>query len=524
MSFHILKRLWTIIRVLRQHKVLHLIFAIAPQNSFLFRCARHLMPHKPINSEHQTNASQLRIALEKLGPIFIKFGQFLSTRPDILPTEYIKELSHLQDNISPVPTTEIRALIESQLNASIAHTFSYFNNTAVATASIAQVHKATIAHGSWAGREVAIKVLRPNIESTIQTDISCMYFLARQLTKRHPDGKRLRPVEVVAQVEQHLKQELDLQCEAANTSVLRHHFAHNEIMFVPEVCWDHCTPKIMVQEWMVGVPVSHLETLQNLNIDLKQLARDGVDVFFRQVFNNGFFHADMHPGNILIGTTGKTLGCYIALDCGIVGGLSETDRHYLALNFLAFFNRDYQAVAVAHIDAGWVPKNTSVTELTNAVRTTCEPYFGRPLNEISLGAVMTRLFDVSRKFNVSVQPQLILLQKTLLNIEGMGRLLDPQLDLWQTAKPFLERWMKKTLGPRGTIKALKREWPLIVRLIPSAPRELLTKLHERTPHSNITSELERIKKEHASLKLMQKLLFITTLSIITITIIYLKNF
>lgn len=518
MSFKIFKRLWLITRVLHQHKVLHLVFAITPQNTFIFRCARYLMPHKLAASNHKADATQLRISLEKLGPIFIKFGQILSTRPDLFPAEYISELSHLQDNISPVSTTEIRTLIESQLQTSISLVFSRFNDNPEATASIAQVHKAVIANGTWAGREVAVKVIRPNIEAIIQIDIACMYFLAHQLANRHPDGKRLRPVEVVAQVEQHLKQEIDLQCEAANTSVLGHHFAHNKTMFVPAVCWDYCTPKVMVQEWMVGVPISHLNALKSLNIDLKRLARDGVDVFFRQVFNNGFFHADMHPGNIFIGTEGEKLGHYIALDCGIIGNLSEIDRHYLAVNFLAFFNRDYQAVALAHIDAGWVPKGTPVTDLTNAVRTTCEPYFGRPISELSLGAAITRLFDVSRQFNVPVQPQLILLQKTLLNIEGMGRLLDPQLDLWKTAKPFLERWMKNTLGARGILKALKREWPLTVRLIPGAPRELLTKLHEQTLPSTIANELKQIKKEQASSKRMQQYFFSITLSFIAAVI------
>lgn len=519
MNKQIFKRLWVIARILRQHKALHLLFAIAPQNSFIFRCARRFMPHQLAKSDHPTDAAQLRKALETLGPIFIKFGQVLSTRPDLLPAAYITELSHLQDNISPVPTTEVRALIESQLNARIDDVFSQFDNTPVATASIAQVHKARIAHGTWAGREVAVKVLRPNIEATIHTDIACMYFLARQFAKRHRDGERLRPVEVVAQMEQHLKQELDLLCEAANTSVLGHHFSRNSTMFVPEVCWDYCASKVMVQEWMVGVPVSRLDVLNDLNIDLKRLAREGVDVFFRQVFNNGFFHADMHPGNIHIGTQGAILGHYIALDCGIVGSLSETDRHYLAVNFLAFFNRDYQAVAAAHIDAGWVPKNTPLAELTSAVRTTCEPYFGRPINEISLGAVMTRLFEVSRQFNVSVQPQLILLQKTLLNIEGMGRLLDPQLDLWLTAKPFLERWMKTTLGPRGILKALKREWPLIVRLIPSAPRDLLTKIQTFKSLDETALVLAQIKKEQQSFKRTQWCWFLfVSLSLGAITI------
>ena len=486
MRGRIFKRLWQIARVLRRHRVLHLVLDLLPSDSTLLRGARRLWPH---DANHAHDAAQLRSALEQLGPIFIKFGQVLSTRPDLLPAPYITELSHLQDDISPVATSEIRQVIEAQLSASISEIFTDFDDTPVATASIAQVHRARVAHGTWAGREVAVKVLRPNIDDVIQTDIACMYFLARQFQRRHIDGDRLRPVEVVAQIEAHLKQELDLQCEAANTSVLRHNFAGNSTMFVPEVCWDYCATRVMVSEWMTGVPVSQLTILDDLGIDKKRLARDGVEVFFTQVFRDGFFHADMHPGNIFVGTQGASLRHYIALDCGIVGSLSETDRHYLAVNFLAFFNRDYHAIAVAHIDSGWVPADTPVEALTSAVRSTCEPYFGRPLNEISLGLVLTRLFDISRQFNISVQPQLVLLQKTLLNIEGMGRLLDDQLDLWSTAKPFLERWMKTTLGPRGILKALKREWPLIVRMIPTAPRELLTRLHD-TP--NLTVQMQQL--------------------------------
>ncbi|MGL4768151.1 MAG: 2-polyprenylphenol 6-hydroxylase [Formosimonas sp.] len=486
-----LQRMWTIARVLREHRVLHLVLDLLPAQSWLLRSARRVFPH--IHSPD--DAAHLRQALEKLGPIFIKFGQVLSTRPDLLPADYIAQLSQLQDNISPVPTAQIRQIIETQLNARIDDVFSDFDDSPVATASVAQVHRARVAQGSWAGRDVAVKVLRPNIDDIIRIDIECMYFLARQFQRRHIDGERLRPVEVVAQIEQHLQQELDLQCEAANSSVLRHNFAGNSTMFVPEVCWDYCAARVMVQEWMVGVPVSRLNVLDDLNIDKKRLARDGVEVFFTQVFRDGFFHADMHPGNIFIGTQGAALGHYIALDCGIVGSLSETDRHYLAVNFLAFFNRDYHAIALAHIDSGWVPTNTPIAALTNAVRSTCEPYFGRPLSEISLGLVLTRLFDISRQFNISVQPQLVLLQKTLLNIEGMGRILDDQLDLWSTAKPFLERWMKDTLGPRGILRALKREWPLIVRMIPTAPRELLNRLHSEPQPAHQSEQLVLLQQQ-----------------------------
>ena len=526
MTGRILKRLLYITRILRRHRVLHLIVALLPSNSLMLRTARRLMPHALAESNHTEDAEHLRNALEQLGPIFIKLGQILSTRPDLLPAEYILELSQLQDNISPVDTGTIRSVIEAQLGARVNDVFSTFDDTPVATASVAQVHRATVAQGTWAGRDVAVKVLRPDIDEVIETDIACMYYVAKRFKRWHTEGERLRPVEVEAQIEQHLKQELDLQCEAANTSVLRHNFTGNNTMFVPEVCWDYCAERVMVQEWMVGVPVSRLDILAEHNIDRKRLARDGVEIFFTQVFRDGFFHADMHPGNIYIGTQGESFGHYIALDCGIVGSLSETDRHYLAVNFLAFFNRDYQAIAVAHIDSGWVPKDTPVEALTSAVRATCEPYFGRPISEISLGLVLTRLFDVSRQFNVSVQPQLVLLQKTLLNIEGMGRLLDDQLDLWSTAKPFLERWMKDTLGPRGIIKALKREWPLIVRMIPTAPRELLTRLHEAAHLPQVLEQVQTLSSQQLEWQRSQQrrqIISCLLTALLTVSIIWLLS-
>ena len=293
---------------------------------------------------------------------------------------------------------------------------------------------------------------------------------------------------MIAQVERHLHQELDLQCESANASQLRHNMQGSDLIFVPEICWNHTAQRVMVMEWMNGVPVSHLDTLAEMNVDLKRLARDGVEIFFTQVFRDGFFHADMHPGNVFIGTQGAQRGHYIALDCGIVGTLSEVDRHYLAINFLAFFNRDYRGVAYAHIESGWVPADTPLDELTTTVRTVCEPYFGRPISEISLGQVLMRLFDVSRQFNVSVQPQLVMLQKTLLNVEGMGRVLDPNLDLWDTAKPFLEKWMRNTLGPKGLWRGLKREWPYIVRHLPDTPRLLLSALQAQSSDGSCKDE------------------------------------
>ena len=347
MNRAVLKRSIQVARVLKQHHVLHLLFEMNPSQGFAARTARKLLPRSDMS--HAQQAHQLRLALESLGPIFIKLGQVLSTRPDILPPEYIEELSHLQDRITPVPAATIRAIIERELGQAVDIVFSAFDDDNVATASVAQVHRATVRSGEWAGREVAVKVLRPDIDELIKVDIECMYTAARYFEKNHIDGKRLKPVEVIAQVERHLHQELDLQCESANASQLRHNMQGSDLIFVPEICWNHTAQRVMVMEWMNGVPVSHLDTLAEMNVDLKRLARDGVEIFFTQVFRDGFFHADMHPGNVFIGTQGAQRGHYIALDCGIVGTLSEVDRHSLAINFLAFFNRDYRGVAYAHI-------------------------------------------------------------------------------------------------------------------------------------------------------------------------------
>ena len=495
MNLAVLKRFVQVAGVLKKHHVLHLLFELNPSDGWGARMARRVMPRAQNNDTAQIEheAHSLRTALEELGPIFIKLGQVLSTRPDVLPEPYIDELSHLQDRITPVPTAEIRAIIEAELGKSVDDIFSVFENDNVATASVAQVHRATVRTGAWSGREVAVKVLRPDIDDLIKTDIECMYVAARYFAKNHIDGKRLKPVEVVAQVERHLRQELDLQCESANASQLRHNMHGSDLISVPEVCWGYCARRVMVMEWMTGVPVSHTDTLREMNVDFKRLARDGVEVFFTQVFRDGFFHADMHPGNVFIGTTGAQRGHYIALDCGIVGALSETDRYYLAINFLAFFNRDYQGVAKAHIESGWVPADTPLEALTSTVRTVCEPYFGRPISEISLGQVLMRLFDVSREFNVSVQPQLVLLQKTLLNVEGMGRVLDPDLDLWQTAKPFLEKWMRETLGIKGVVRQIKRELPFIARHLPQAPRDFLKYIQHTAESSEYLNRMQQLE-------------------------------
>ena len=409
---------------------------------------------------------RLRMALEKLGPIFVKFGQVLSTRRDLIPPDLADELAQLQDNVPPFPPALARQLIEKAFGRRIEEVFASFESEPVASASIAQVHFATLKDG----REVAVKVLRPNMLSVIDDDLALMRTIAVWVERLSADGKRLKPREVVAEFDNHLHDELDLIREAANAAQLRRNMQGLNLVLVPEMHWELCTQTVLVMERMHGVPISQTQRLLDAGVDIPKLARDGVTIFFTQVFRDGFFHADMHPGNIQVSLAPETFGRYIALDFGIVGTLTEFDKEYLAQNFIAFFRRDYKRVAELHIESGWVPATTRVNELEGAIRAVCEPHFDRPLKDISLGQVLLRLFQTSRRFNVEIQPQLVLLQKTLLNIEGLGRQLDPELDLWSTAKPFLERWMNDQIGWRGLVARLKNEAPRYVQLLPELPR------------------------------------------------------
>ncbi|QEY26128.1 ubiquinone biosynthesis regulatory protein kinase UbiB [Neisseria zalophi] len=407
---------------------------------------------------------RLRLALESLGPIFVKFGQVLSTRPDLIPEPYAKELAKLQDRVPPFDAALARNQIESSLGQSIETLYAEFEAEPVASASIAQVHKARL----HSGEQVAVKVLRPNILPVIEQDLALLRFAAGWVERLFADGKRLKPREVVAEFNQYLHDELDLMREAANASQLGRNFKNSDMLIVPNVYYDYCSRDVLTIEWMDGTPVSDIAALKAKNIDLSTLARYGVEIFFTQVFRHGFFHADMHPGNILVADDGR----YIALDFGIVGSLTDYDRRYLAINFLAFFNRDYHRVAMAHIESGWVPQETRAEELEAAVRTVCEPIFNKPLSQISFGLVLMRLFETSRRFNVEIQPQLVLLQKTLLNIEGLGRQLDPDLDLWATAKPFLTQWMGEQVGPKAFWNNLKNEAPDWAQILPALPRKI----------------------------------------------------
>ena len=415
-------------------------------------------------------AVRLRLALESLGPIFVKFGQMLSTRRDLMPVDLADELARLQDQVPPFPSSQSVALLESTFGKPLLETFLSFEETPIASASVAQVHFAVLHDG----REVAVKILRPGITRIIAHDIALLKIAADLIEWLWADGRRLKPRLVIEEFEKHLSDELDLTREAANGSLLRRNFASSGLLRVPEMYWDFCTADVMVMERMYGMPISQIDAIRAAGVDIPKLAANGVEIFYTQVFRDGFFHADMHPGNVQVAVDGR----YIALDFGIMGTLTDTDKHYLAQNFIAFFRRDYKRVAQVHIESGWAPKETRVDELESAIRAVCEPIFDRPLREVSFGRVLLRLFQTSRRFGIEIQPQLVLLQKTLLNIEGLGLQLDPELDLWKTAKPWLERWMSEQVGWRGLFKALREEAPHYATLMPQLPRLLHQRLLE----------------------------------------------
>ncbi|BBJ00716.1 putative protein kinase UbiB [Ferrigenium kumadai] len=430
----------------------------------------------------QPRAVRLRLALEALGPIFVKFGQMLSTRRDLMPADLADELAKLQDQVPPFPSARAVAMLEATYGKPLREVFKSFEETPVASASVAQVHFAVLPDG----RDAAVKILRPGISSVIEHDLALLDICADLVERLWADGRRLKPHEVVGEFEKSLRDELDLMREASSASQLKRNFANSPLLMVPEVYWDFCTSEVMVMQRMYGTPISQVSALREAGIDLSRLAENGVETFYTQVFRDGFFHADMHPGNIMVAPDGR----YIALDFGIMGTLTDTDKHYLAQNFIAFFRRDYKRVAEIHIESGWAPANTRVDELEAAVRSVCEPIFDRPLREVSFGRVLLRLFQISRRFGIEVQPQLVLLQKTLLNIEGLGLQLDPELDLWKTAKPWLERWMNEQVGWRGFLKALRAEAPNYAAILPQLPRLL----HRRLTHDNAARSDETLRK------------------------------
>lgn len=420
------------------------------------------------NQHKEKNAgARLTLALQALGPVFIKFGQMLSTRRDLLPPEIANELAMLQDRVKPFDSERATAIILKALNiASLDQVFSEFSETPLASASIAQVHAAKLKD---CNTDVVVKVLRPDIRKTIKADTELMLTFAKVLQKWLPDGKRLRPVEVVKEYEKTIVDELDLNREAANGMQLGRNFEGSEALYVPSIYSDYCTKNVLVMERIYGIPISNIEALIEQDTNLRILAERGVEVFFTQVFRDSFFHADMHPGNIFVSRENPQNPQYIAIDFGIVGTLNQEDKRYLAENFIAFFNRDYRKVAQLHADSGWVPSDTNIDEFEVAIRTVCEPIFQKPLAEISFGNVLVQLFNTARRFNMVVQPQLVLLQKTLLYIEGLGRQLYPQLDLWQTAKPFLENWMREQIGVRAMFSKVKSNLPYWSEKLPDMP-------------------------------------------------------
>jgi ubiquinone biosynthesis protein len=419
---------------------------------------------------------RLRLALETLGPIFVKFGQVLSTRRDLLPLDIADELARLQDQVPPFSAEIAEATLLRAYGRPVDEVFHAFDFTAAASASVAQVHFAEIRLADDSIAAVAVKILRPGIRPLITHDMGLLRTAALLVERLFVDGPRLRPMEVVAEFERHLDDEQDLMREAANCSQLGRNFARSTMLLVPGVHWDWCRSEVMVMERMDGIPISHDARLREAGVDIPLLARTGVEIFFTQVFRDGYFHADMHPGNVQVSIAPATRGRYIALDFGIMGTLSESDKQYLAINFLAFFRRDYRRVATAHLESGWVPPDTRVDALEAEIRVVCEPLIGKPLKDISLGLVLMQLFRASRRFNVEIQPQLVLLQKTLLNVEGLGRQLYPELDLWQTAKPYLERWMERQVGFEALMLRMEQEIPHWVQVLPQLPRLLAGRL------------------------------------------------
>jgi ubiquinone biosynthesis protein len=471
----------------------------------LFRPIRHLAylsPNYWYKKPTESRGVRIRRTLEDLGPIYVKFGQALSTRRDLLPEDIADELVKLQDRVPPFASESAKAIIEKALGMSIQHAFAEFEDKPLASASVAQVHAATL----HTGEKVIVKVLRPDIETRIKSDVGLLYELAKIAERFWEDAKRLRVTEVVAEFEKTTLDELDLLKEASNASTIRRNFEGSDALYIPEIYWEYSRSKVMVMERIYGIPVGEIEQLRAGHADFKKLAERGVEIFFTQVFRDNFFHADMHPGNVFVQLPDK----YLAVDFGIMGSLSLSDQRYLAENFLAFFNRDYRRVAEMHIESGWVPSHTRIEEFESAIRNVCEPIFEKPLKDISFGLLLLRLFQTARRFDMVVQPQLVLLQKTLLNIEGLGRQLYPDLDLWQTAKPFLEDWFHERLGPKAKITQALKRFPELAENFPEIPTLLFQALdsaaksnQQLTAHNRELAHLRHaIEQNHTSTLIM----------------------
>ena len=479
MKVRVLFRLIAIHRVLVKYGLRD--FVRGTRFATLITLANVVSPMAWLQSEYKgSRGERLRLALQDLGPIFMKFGQVLSTRRDLLPPDIADELAKLQDRVPPFSTQQARELIEKSLGKPISEVFVKFDDQPLAAATIAQVHSGVINHAG-ATAEVVIKIVRPNIRVTIERDIEVMYALASLLVKYWSLGYQLKPIEVVREYEKTILDELDLMREAGNASQLSHNFSGSQLLRVPEVYWDYCRDNVMVMERIRGTQISDLDELRRRGVNLQKLSEHGVEIFFTQVFKHNFFHADMHPGNIFVLTDDPQNPVYAAVDFGIVGTLDPRDQHYLAENFLAFFNHDFRRVAQLHIDSGWLPAGTRVDEVETAVRTVCEPIFNKPLSEISFGQVLIRLFAAAQRFDMQIQPQLILLQKTLLQIEGLGRQLYPDLDLWKTGKPIMEGWMRDRMNPLRVLKEWRHQLPDLgeaIRTVPTLIQQALMQAAE----------------------------------------------
>ena len=473
---------------------------------------RRLNPLRVLPRSKAHPAQRLRLALEALGPVFVKFGQILSTRRDLLPLDYANELALLQDHVPPFPANEAIAVIEGALGATVGQLFHWFSNEPLAAASVAQVHAATLSDGT----DVVVKVIRPRIEPVIRADLELLHWIAKKLFALGGDFRRLRPVEIVADYERTILRELDLANEANNTDQLRRNFTGSEMLFVPNVHFERCAPNVLTLERIHGVPISDLTTLKARNVDMRVLAERGVEIFFTQVFVDNFFHADMHPGNIFVDVSNPALPRYQAIDCAIMGTLTNADQEYLARNLIAFFNQNYAEVVRLHLDSGWVPPTTDAAQFERVIRALCEPIFAKPLKDISFGLFLVSLFQTARQFDMVVQPQLVLLQKTLLNVEGLGRQLYPDLDLWQTAKPFMERWLRQRTGPAHLLRGLLNGGPSALLDLPQWPARVNDSLRVlRHAHSETHALLQDVHaqnlKEHNRQRRFRLALAATTL-------------
>lgn len=504
-------RLFRILKVFKKHG-LGEFFDNQPSLK-KFQVLFKFIPGK-IDSDERSRGQRLRESLEDLGPVFVKFGQMLSTRPDLLPADIARELTLLQDKVPPFSSALAKQIIRDTYEGRVMEIFSRFDEDPVASASVAQVH---YAHLRDEDKAVVVKILRPGISDVIDRDINLLYTLAGLMQKYWSEGERLKPLEVVEEYDKTIHDELDLMREAANASQLRNNFDNSPIIYVPKVYFDYTTTNVMVMERIYGTPIRDVDTLKAKGIDMRKLGHNGVEIFFTQAFRDGFFHADMHPGNIFVADDGQ----YQAVDFGIMGSLSDEDKHYLAVNLLCFFNRDYRGVAKAHVESGWVPPETRVEEFEAAIRTVCEPIFAKPISEISFGKFILRLFQTARRFKMPVQPQLVLLQKTLLNIEGLGRQLYPDLDLWETAKPYLENWMNEQYGPKAALKAIKKEapkWSVLLPELPVLAHQTMTAIKEQ--NTSLQQTRDEVLVLRQALKRSKQVQKISTIGIILAIVFY----